>query len=231
MDSLDFFSSEAIDKLNRSTFLYKNLKKYLLKAEQMDKDRKTQPQILLELRNALDHFMRIFLTKNGFNEKILSQDEKELTHYINNQMDKFYGHLYRAAYDILDWLSIDIHDKIDNLLESYPTQTISEVIPEYYSIILPKLDKISLEISEIREKKDVDNENDIFDKENLAKASFDNYNIYCEKIDKMLEVYNVILLKINSLNNFKRKSRKEWVKNNLVGIFIGVIGIVVALFK
>ena len=119
------FSTQELEKLKEITLFYIRVKALLLMAEEVDKDRKTNPQILLELRNAFDHLMRVFIGKFELKEK----NDPE---YPDKVMEKFFGHLYRAGYDILDWLSINLRDQIAHHMNHYSHEAINAVFPEYY---------------------------------------------------------------------------------------------------
>ncbi|MHA1618936.1 MAG: hypothetical protein ACTSVZ_06600 [Promethearchaeota archaeon] len=79
MDELSFTSKET-GKIIQAVKFYKIYKHLILTAEELDPKHKTHHQILLELRNALDHFMRTLANKTGEvdGEKAADYDWKHL---------------------------------------------------------------------------------------------------------------------------------------------------------
>jgi hypothetical protein len=68
--------------------------------------------------------MRVFAFKFGLKEA----DEK----YAVINLDKAFGHVYRAGYDLLDFISIVLRKKIRNELESISSEALATIFPEYY---------------------------------------------------------------------------------------------------
>ena len=82
-----------------------------------------------ELRHAFDHLMRVFAFKFGFKQA-------DAKYAIENLMPA-YRHLYRAAYNLLDYLSIYFMDKVQEEMKSFSGKTLQEVFPKYYKEIKP----------------------------------------------------------------------------------------------
>ena len=82
-----------------------------------------------ELRHAFDHLMRVFAFKLGFKQA-------DAKYAIENLMPA-YRHLYRAAYNLLDYLSIYFMDKVQEEMKSFSGKTLQEIFPKYYKEIKP----------------------------------------------------------------------------------------------
>jgi hypothetical protein len=199
--------SEAIQEM---TILYKKVKKLIIDTEELNENEKDAfAPPLLELRSALDHLMRVSAFKFGY--KIDVQDD-----YPRKNLFKAKGHLFRAAYDSLDYLSIEITNAILDKVEPYSNEAIREVIPEYFDKIRPDLDDISKTIASIRVSKDMDDKN------------CDDLDRYIAEIDKLRSYHQDVMRKKNSLTEYemkaesKRKSESNRALRN--GIIAAVIG-------
>jgi hypothetical protein len=211
------FTPEEILQIKKTTELYLLFKDLLLEAEELDDERKTQPQILIELRNALEHLMRTITKK-------FAPEQEQNPGYITKTLDKFLGHVYRAGYDVLDWQSIVLRGKIIKALKRFSFDAIKEVLPDYYSTIRPAIEKISQDIASIRKKKDIDG---VFD------ASFENFKMYADKVHELQTTYREkILPAVNSIAEVNRKKKwtdilkvyLPWIVPFLGGLLLGIFG-------
>ena len=161
-----------------------------------------------ELRHAFDHLMRVFAFKLG----VKQADAK---YAIENLMPA-YRHLYRAAYNLLDYLSIYFRDKVKSEMKSFSGETLQEIFPKYYKEIKPyfvvEAPKV---ISELRIEKDIGkrNENDL--------------NKYTEIVERFKSYYGEII-KINpSLIEYEKKTRDKNKKSRLWQLLILLITAVI----
>jgi hypothetical protein len=131
--------------------IHNHTKAHIIYCEEVGLDHKTFLQPRNELCNALEHIIRAKAFKLGMNT--VTPDFPNA--YEKDSLDKALGHEYRAFFDVCDWLAITLRTKIREALEKYPHDVISQVIPNYYSEIRPKLEGISERISVIRMSKDI----------------------------------------------------------------------------
>lgn len=125
-------------------------KELLIFGEQIDPENRTLTQPINELRNCLDHLCRVISYKFGRRNSGNAED------YINKNLDKSFSHVYRAAYDTLDWVALTLKEQIIKELEGFSTDTISAALPSYYPEIKPRFERIIKdEISKLRIEKDV----------------------------------------------------------------------------
>lgn len=168
-----------------------------------------------ELRHAFDHLMRVFAFKLGFKQA-------DAKYAIENLMPA-YRHLYREAYNLLDYLSIYFRDKVQDEMKSFSGETLQEIFPDYYKEIKPYfVVEAPTEISKLRSEKDIGkrNENDL--------------NKYIEIVERFKSYYGEILKIKPSLIEYEKKIRDEKRKSRLLQILIplitAVIGAVIGWF-
>jgi hypothetical protein len=134
--------------------LYLRVKKIMIIAEETaEEDFKTFLQPHFELNRAFDHLNRVKAAEFKLTEDTIPTIEK----YIEDNYSKAIGHLYRAFFDVTDWLSMKIRKSITDTLQGYSNECINTVVPNYYSNIKPKIYQISNDIASIRNQKDIGN--------------------------------------------------------------------------
>lgn len=172
-----------------------------------------------EFRHAFDHLMRVFAFKLG----IKQADTK---YAIENLMPA-YRHLYRAAYNLLDYLSIYFRDKVQDGMKSFSGETLQEIFPEYYKEIKPYfVVEAPTEISKLRIEKDI------------GKRNKNDLNKYTEIVERFKSYYGEIIKIKPGLIEYEDEKRKkpakdedEKRKNRLLQIIIpsitAIIGAVI----
>jgi len=204
------FSDAEIKKLEEITTLYATVKKWMLYAEEIHPEKKTFIQPINEIKNAFDHLMRVFASKL----ELKSVDAA----YITINLDKAFAHIYRAAYDLLDYISIYLRKKISDEINGISPEALTTIFPEYYKEINPYIERISSEIFDLRANRDNPRINDL-----------SKYNKIIERLkshlDKILEIKP-------SLIYYEERKKKEVRKSKFLEILIyiaiaivsGVIG-------
>jgi hypothetical protein len=182
-------TEEETNNLREIVLLYKKVKKLMIEVEEWN-DKKAFAPTLLELRSSLDHQMRFYAYKFGYKTEVQEN-------YSEKNLFKSKGHLFRAGYDSLDYLSIEITESILERVEPFSTEAISKAIPEYFSKIRPEMDEISGVIADIRVEKDMDNKNS------------QDFDRHIEAISRLRSYHTEIQTKINSLVEFEGKRKSE----------------------
>ena len=159
-------------------------KHYLLLAEELSTDGDLFLQPLKEHRDAYDHIIRVYATK----EKINNVENSDL--YMQTNMSKALGHEYRAFFDTADWLTLICREKINKLLENISRNEIELLYPNYKEFRKMLL-SLPNEIATLRENKDVGKKDDSF------LGVVDNY---VEILDKLLTYYKELVIAIEKLN-------------------------------
>lgn len=143
------FSAEESSILRRMVEFYEGVKALILYVEEIEDANFGNPEMLKELRDALEHLMRVIACKTGL------RNEPDID-YSETNLDKAFGHVYRAGFDALDWLSIVLRRKINRELSPYSTSAIQASLPEYYGVMRPAIEgRIAGRIAEVRASKDI----------------------------------------------------------------------------
>jgi hypothetical protein len=200
-------TEDEINNLRDITLLYNKVKKLIIEVEEWN-DKKAFAPTLLELRNSLDHLMRFYAFKFGFKSDVGDD-------YSEKNLFKSKGHLYRAGYDSLDYLSIEISESILERVEPFSTNAIVAAIPEYFEKIRPEMDEISQTIANIRSSKDMDN-----------KGSQD-IDLHITQVERLRSYHQEILKKINSLNEYEEREKMKIQSNSFRDLKILVLGTVI----
>lgn len=145
------------DLLTKAIVLYFRVKTLYILAEETTPNFKDFLQPVFEVNRAFDHLARMYAANFGLNENHI----ENIDDYADGNLRKVIGHLYRAYFDILDWLAVNLRESVINEFKAYSHQCIKDVIPEYYEEVRPSLEDVSSKIAEIRAKKDVDNDGTI----------------------------------------------------------------------
>lgn len=145
-------------------------KHYSLLAEELAPDGEIFLQPLKEHRDAYDHVIRVYATKNHLNE-VSDTDE-----YMQKNMSKALGHEYRAFFDTADWLTLICRERINQLLQGQTRADIEARYPDYKELKKMLLD-LPAEITQLREKKDIGKD---------TTAALNEVDQYVKILDKLL---------------------------------------------
>lgn len=207
------FTEEETNLFYELTNLYPSVKELILYGEEVDPEHRSHLQSINELRNAMDHLMRVFGYKFNLKKDVGSE-------YSRKNIDKAFGHVYRAGYDALDWLNITVRERITKELEGVSHEAILEVFPEYYREIKPKIEKTSDEVSDIRVGKDVTGDE-------VQTGKFENFEQYIEvvrelkgSLDKIIEIKPSLL----ECEKERKKKEKKELAIRILLVLISVVG-------
>jgi len=139
------FSSDESQKIHDITELYSYYKALSIYAEELE-DQSFIPPIN-EIKDSFDHLMRVFSVKCGFKDKN--------GEYLQENLDAVFRHVYRATYDLLDYIRIYQKEKIYRKMEGFSRETIVTVFPDYYPVIVPEVDQCLQEIPLLKADKDI----------------------------------------------------------------------------
>ena len=168
----------------KATDLYIRVKEKFLLAEETSEEFKDFLQPTFEINRAFDHLMRIDAVGLG----LIDNDHPD--EYIRGNLEKAIGHLYRAFFDIVDWLSLELRNEVIEEFGDFSHECIADVMPEYYSEVRPKVDELSEKIATIRSKKDVTDSGTIAVMEEYAEL----VQKFAEKV-KVLKKKKIIIIK------------------------------------
>ncbi|MDZ4246103.1 MAG: hypothetical protein U1D67_03180 [Dehalococcoidia bacterium] len=202
----------------KKVFKYYDLtKELLIYGEQVDPESKTSIQAINELRNCLDHLMRVA----GYRVGLHAQGEGE--EYVTTNFDKSFSHLYRAAYDTLDWVALTIKKRVLSEIKDYSPDTIAAVIPNYYSDLRPRFETIlNKEIVTLRAEKDVavKNEENLVECAGLISELKSTLDILIDKKSAFVEHHKAL----------KRQRWQGWVITGVIALGVTTVGTLIAWF-
>ena len=193
--------------------LYNQVNNAIKLAEIFDDERKMNIAPINQLRSALDHIFKAICN---------AQNEQQCDYQLKEAKE----HLDRAGYDAFEILASIIGLKIIQSLNRYSTNTITEVFPDYYRIIKPRLIDIKESVSLLRSEQKIESE-----------KSFSNY---FDQISELKDIDKKVTCMIPSLEEFHTKRNKEsrqeyrkkykiviigWIITGLVTIIAALIGI------
>jgi len=201
---------------SKIVLVYKYTKEYTLKAEELNIDKNAFLPSFSELRSAFDHVAR---TKNRELEcKTLSEEDEK---YINDNLEKALGHVYRAFFDTADWLATVLKSKTTEIINRYSSNTVRKVIPGYYSETEPKFEEWSLKIAGYRNNKDI------------SSIVIGEIEQYSSIVEQLLEFYIGLQKCIPSLEKIhieERKKEKRKIALNIASIIFGIVGVVGVIY-
>ncbi|MCX6930783.1 MAG: hypothetical protein NT154_47410 [Verrucomicrobia bacterium] len=174
-----------------------------------------------ELKNAYEHLVRAKANELG-----LAGGPPDAS-YISANLEKVLAHEYRAFYDICDWVSMTLRKQMIDLLGPYDNETINTVVPNYYSDLRPKLDKLCTDIGNLRSSKDIA----------LGHVIHDHVTAYTKIIDTLIESLSKITSSIPALEEHKKRkavaeargARKVQTWGIIKGVFLVLLGVALAL--
>ena len=136
-------------KKKKATDLYFRVKRLILFAEETTPEYKDYLQPPFELNRAFDHLNRALSVEQGI--KVVDNSEE----YIEDNLNKTLGHLYRAFFDVADWVAMNLREAVQTEYAGFSHECIQSVIPDYYKDLRPAVDKACKEIAAVRDGKDV----------------------------------------------------------------------------
>ncbi len=200
-------SSERIRSVCELFFKTKAL---MIRAEEVDNNSGTFPQPTLELKAAFDHVMRALAREYGITQNGAGTTDA----YVDHQLDKSIGHIYRAYFDTADWVSISLREQLSDMLSDFDHTDITAIFPIYFAEIKPRFIDYEQGISALRNQKDIAGESD---------GLFLQYE---SLLERMYEDVKTVSRMVPSLSEYAAKrNRKEKItfKKDIVGHWIKFI--------
>lgn len=170
--------------------MYSKTKSYILRAEQVDPESRSNIAIFKEQRDALDHVMRALAE---YLEKGTTADRD----YLQAQLDNARGHMFRAAYDALDGTGISYKIRIDEAMSGISNEAISVVYPDFFRQGRGELNNLDKRLIEHRNAKDE------------QRTKMHNLDEYCASIERLSEISETVTNMVPVLQDWQRRDRRR----------------------
>ena len=186
--------------------------------ENADREKKAYLGPHNELRNALDHTMKMIQKKD---------DEDDYYEEYRGAM----SHLLRAGYDAYELICIIHIDYIKNVLSKYSSEDISRGFPDYFARIRPDIVTIEKETAEIRGKRLNGKSFSCFGKEmsGALEENENTYEYYFRAAGKLENYVKEIDRHIPVINECYKENR-FWKCLTISSFIIGISGIALAIY-
>ncbi len=196
---MNSFSEDELRRIKEITELYYYTKDLILYSEELNNLDTFMPPIN-EIKDAFDHFMRVTSVKFGMNDG----DEQ----YIQTNLDKIFSHIYRATFELFDYIRVFQKDSIDKKLNGISNDALVSVFPDYYQRIKPAMEDLINKIPSYKKAKDI-GDPDI----GIVKK-------YYQSIQEMREAIGKIDLMLPALIEYDEKKKSEKRKDRIIEIVI-----------
>ena len=204
---MNSFSEEELQRIKEITELYSYTKDLILYSEELNNLSTFMPPIN-EIKDAFDHFMRITSVKFGMNQ---GDDE-----YVHTNLDKVFSHIYRATFELFDYIRIYQKDSVDKKLTGISNESLIHVFPDYYQKIKPAMEELISKIPTYKKDKDI------------GDPDIQIVQLYYQSIQEMRENIRIIDKMLPILIEYDEKKKSEKTKDRIIEI---VILLVVALIS
>ncbi len=188
--------------LKEITELYSYYKELALYAEELRTESFIPP--INEIKDAFDHLMRTYSVIYGFKEK---DDE-----YVIKNLEATFRHLYRAVFDLLDYIRIYQKDIIDQKIDGFSRVALIDVFPEYFQEIVPGMDRCMKEIPSYKSEKDI------------GDPDLNAVRKYLDLVRQLRDYTFKTDSKLQALIQYQEKLKKEKRHNYVILLIIGIIG-------
>jgi len=128
--------------------LYERVKSAMLLLENFDEQREMYVAPINQLRSALDHIFNAAIAKEVENCDYELKEAKE--------------HLIRAGYDALELFAGSCGASVCSKLNPYDTETLTNVFPEYFTEVKPKISEIQQIVAQLRMGRKIDSDDTFF---------------------------------------------------------------------
>ncbi|WP_143711323.1 hypothetical protein [Magnetococcus marinus] len=202
-------SQDDIDALRMLAERYVQIKVFIAYAEEIQVDHKADILVYKELRDGMDHLMRVLYHRLSAQ----SADIEDLDGYRDINIGKSIGHLYRAAFDALDATILSLREHISANLSGYTMETVSDVIPNYYMLKI-KLNQLTKQAADRRGKKDI------------GRITDDTFDQYVQDVDELKKLHESVLYAGQELCEHKKSLKiKKW-KDIIWSLFLVIFGVI-----
>jgi hypothetical protein len=205
-------NTKSRNDLKDAVQLYLQVKELIMLAEELDPEYRSNLLPIREMRDALDHIMRVHA--EDLSDEKRTNGEK----YIQMQIDKAVGHFCRAGYDSADGIIVGYKLRFVKALSGISSDAMTAVYPDYYEDY-EKFDILIFQSVENRKKKDIGSSDII---KNLR-----DYMVVAVKTARHCKRG---MAKVPALKDFERRAwRKLLFEQFVLAAFVSIIaGVTIA---
>lgn len=128
------------------------MKLLILRTEELDPIHEFFWPPIIQQRDALDHIIR---AQRAIMCPEILPAGTDASQYEAKQIDKALGHVYRAYFDVADWMGIMLRERILELVARYARESLVKAIPDYAVSVEDVVRRCSERIAILRNGKDV----------------------------------------------------------------------------
>jgi len=169
------------DKLKELYPCYEKVKSAILLVENFDEEQEMYVAPMNQLRSALDHIFK----------SVTATDIERCDYELKEAKE----HMERAGYDALELLAGNLGTNIIKKLQPYNVETLTNVFPDYFTDILPKITDIRQKVAERRMERNI-NSNGFF-------------SAYFDEIVELVDINKSVDKKIPALQEYSDKKVRE----------------------
>ena len=199
-------------QISELVLLYTRTKGFVLNAEEIDPESRSNISVFKEQRDALDHLVRAAAKYQDGSNSGVDYD------YLKDQFSKAKGHIFRAAYDALDGLVISLKLRIHSCVQNASHEAIGAAFPEYWDHY-SRVEAIEKEVASHRQRKDVGNHH-----------TLDNLDAYAASVSELNKISSqciartkAILLYDAKRNDELRKSKSNERRKTVLDVILKII--------
>ena len=185
MNLVSEFEANEREYIRQMVLIHVQTKKYLLIAEEVAEQGELFLQPLKEQRDAFDHLMRCYCVDVIDND----MDEESKFTYIDKNLDKAFGHVFRAFFDTADWLTYLLRKWIRTKLVDAGEERCRKEFDDYEKI-KKLINDIPLIVAELRNKKDVGKMN------SKNESAVSEIEEYVRILDSLIELRKRIIISL-----------------------------------
>lgn len=166
-------------------FIHNETKRLYILSEEYDNELSSFIQPIKEQRDSLEHIVRAYDRITNSGDTLSKKDEE----YIQENLSKAKGHIFRAFFDCADILGITLREALSKNLKDFSYSKIISVWPEYENVRI-KLVNMPNEFAKMRGEKDIAKGDQIVEMvhkyQNLITELFEIYNFFMHKVYQKL---------------------------------------------
>jgi hypothetical protein len=203
-------TGNLLPKLKELVPLYEKVKQAIFLAEYED-GLELPLTSINELRNCLDHIMRILSEGHNVNSDYEYVEAK--------------AHLYRACNDSYEIIVMKKLTILDSFKNKFDMEAINQIFPEYFTKVLPFASKAQKQLAQIRAKKPV-----VHEEENTFSVYENVVAQLMEHVDKFHELAPGI---IEYQKGMSKKTRRGKRSDFIISVVIGgvIVGIIILVIQ